>query len=88
MTPTADLLQKVFELTGALSVLTGAMAWWRKGSTAEDEMVSAAADTVLDALSDADTIAKTRLRDRRGPARPTHGRTSHRTTPRARIAPL
>lgn len=58
MTPTAELLQKVFELSGALSVLSGAMAWWRKGSAEEDEMVSAAADTLLDALSDADTVGK------------------------------
>lgn len=58
MTPTVEALSKLFEFTGALSILAGGMAWWRKGSTAEDETVSAAADTVLDALSDADTVRK------------------------------
>lgn len=58
MTPSFEAFQKFFEFTGALAVVTGAMAWWRRGSDEEDEMVSNAADTVLDALSDADTVSK------------------------------
>jgi len=58
MTPSLEAFQKFFEFTGALAVVTGAMAWWRRGSDEEDEMVSNAADTVLGALSDADTVSK------------------------------
>jgi len=58
MTPNFEAVSKLFEFTGALSVVTGAMAWWRKGSQDEDEMVSQAADTVIGALSDADTVGK------------------------------
>lgn len=54
MTPNTELLHRIFEFTGALSVLTGAMAWWRRGSQDEDKVVAEAADTVLDALSNAD----------------------------------
>lgn len=45
---------RLFEVVGALGVLTGAMAWWRKDTDAEDATVAAAADTVLDAIADAD----------------------------------
>lgn len=56
MTPQLETLQKLFEFTGALSLLIHGFAWWRKGGAEEDAMVSEAADTVLDALSDADTV--------------------------------
>ena len=58
MTPNFEAVSRLFEFMGALSVVTGAMAWWRKGSQDEDEMVSQAADTVIGALSDADTVGK------------------------------
>lgn len=50
---------KLFSFATALSTL-GMMAtgWWRKGSKAEDDMVVTAADTVLDALSDADMLSQ------------------------------
>lgn len=53
-----DIASKLFEITGALAVLSGACAWWRRGSDEEDAAVSEAADTVLGALSDADTVRK------------------------------
>lgn len=58
MTPNLEAVSRFFEFMGALSVVTGAMAWWRKDSPDEDEMVSKAADTVISALSDADTVGK------------------------------
>lgn len=61
MTPGIEALHKFFEFTGALSVLAGAMAWWRKGSVDEDKVVSEAADIVLGTLSDADTVSKVDL---------------------------
>lgn len=57
MTPTLEALQELFKFTGALSILAG-VAWWRKGTAEEDAVVSAAADTVLGTLSDADTVNK------------------------------
>ena len=45
---------RLFEVLGALSVVTSAMAWWRKDTDEEDAMVAGAADVVLEALSDAD----------------------------------
>lgn len=53
-----DIIDKCVEFASATAVLAGAFAWWRKGSDEEDEMVSNAADTVLGALSDADTVSK------------------------------
>lgn len=58
MTPNLDVHGKLFEIIGALSVLAGAMAWWRRGSQDEDTVLAEAADTVLDGLSDADTVRK------------------------------
>jgi hypothetical protein len=58
MIPNTETLHRLFEFTGALAVVTGAMAWWRRGSEEEDATVSEAADTVLSALSDADTVNK------------------------------
>lgn len=57
MTPRIEvLLLHGFE--AALAVATGAMAWWRKETPEEDEMVSQATDVVLGALSDADAVGK------------------------------
>lgn len=58
MMPSVDVHSKLFEIVGALSVLSGAMAWWRRGSREEDAVFADAADTVLDGLSDADTVGK------------------------------
>lgn len=58
MTPSLEALHRLFEFAGALSILASASAWWRKGSSDEDDLVKAAADTVLSALSDADTVGK------------------------------
>ena len=53
MIPQFDYL-RLFEVLGALSVITGAMAFPRRDTDAEDDMVAGAADVVLEALSDAD----------------------------------
>jgi hypothetical protein len=53
MIPAFDY-SKLFEVLGAMSVVTSAMAWWRRDTDEEDAMVAGAADTVLEALSDAD----------------------------------
>jgi hypothetical protein len=45
---------RLFEVLGALSVITGAMAFPRRDTDEEDAMVAGAADVVLEALSDAD----------------------------------
>lgn len=58
MIPIHETMQKLFEITGALAVLSGAMAWWRRGSAEEDAVMSEAADVVLDGLSDADAVNK------------------------------
>ncbi len=59
--PQHEVIQRFFEFTGALAVITSAMAWWRKDSPADDAMVSEAADVVLGTLSDADTVSKVDL---------------------------
>ena len=56
MTLDGTTLSKLFEFVGALSVLAGILDWSRKGSQAEDAMVAAAADVVLDAISDGDMV--------------------------------
>lgn len=56
-----DIIDKCVEFASATAVLAGAMAWWRKGSVEEDAMVAKAADTVLDTVSDADTVARVDL---------------------------
>lgn len=53
-----DIAGKLIEWSAALSVLSGTMAWWRKGSEDEDNMVAASADIVLDAVTDADTVGR------------------------------
>jgi len=42
----------------ALSVCLAGTLWWRKDTNAEDEMVAAAHDLVLDTISDADAVTK------------------------------
>lgn len=59
MIPYGDTFAKYFEFVGALSVLAGLLDWTRKGSVAEDEVVVAATDLVLETLSNADTVERT-----------------------------
>lgn len=47
-------MSRLLEFAGALSVITGAMAWWRKDTDQEDAAVADAHDVILDTLSDAD----------------------------------
>ena len=55
----SDIACKLIEFSAAMAVLSGAMAgWWRKDSPADDAMTAAAAETVLSALSDADTVGR------------------------------
>ncbi len=49
---------ELFRFVGALSVLAGILDWTRKGSQAEDDMTVAAADVVLDAVSDGDMVER------------------------------
>lgn len=58
MIPDPATLSKLFEFTGALSIVTAAMAWWRKDTPEEDATVVAATDLVLETLSDGDTVAR------------------------------
>jgi len=58
MTPDTFAFAKLFEFVGALSVLTGSMAWWRRDTPEEDDMTAAAADVVLDAVSDGDMVER------------------------------
>lgn len=53
MIPPFDF-SRLFEVLGAMSVITGAMAWFRRDTDAEDVTIAEAADVVLAALSDAD----------------------------------
>ena len=54
MIPT-DIVDKCVEFAGAMSVLSGAVAaWWRKDGPSGDEVVSQAADVIIDAATDAD----------------------------------
>lgn len=52
---------EVVKFAAALSVCVAGMAWWRKGSQEEDEVMAEAADVVLDTLSDADKVSKIEL---------------------------
>lgn len=45
-------------LTGSLSILAGAMAWWRAGSEDEDKVISEAAKELINGISDADLVSK------------------------------
>lgn len=58
MTPNIDNIHKLLEFVGSLSLITGAMAWWRKGSEDEDKVMAQAADELLNAISDADMVNK------------------------------
>lgn len=61
MTNFTEALSTLLQFTGAMSVLSGAMAWWRKGSEEEDQVHVDAADLILGTLSDADKVNKTDL---------------------------
>jgi hypothetical protein len=58
-------LNGLFEFMGAMSLLSGSaaigMAWWRKGSQEEDELMVEAADVVIDNISNADNITNIEL---------------------------
>lgn len=58
MTADPTVYTKLFAFSGALSVLAMASSWWRKDGPKEDEVIVEAANTVLDALSDADTVGR------------------------------
>lgn len=58
MLPISEVLLKVMAAT---AILSGAMAWWRKGTPAEDEMMSEAAEVVIDNLANADNITNIEL---------------------------
>lgn len=58
MTPNFDAYGELFKFLGALSVVAPLMSWWRKDTDAESDMEIAAANTVLEALSDADSVSK------------------------------
>lgn len=55
MTSPSEAVQELLKFVGAISVLSGLMTW-RRGGPKEDEIVVAAADTILDSLSDADKV--------------------------------
>ena len=48
----------LFQFAGAMAVLAGILDWTRRGSQAEDDMTAAAADVVLDAISDGDMVER------------------------------
>lgn len=51
-------LYNLWKFVEATTILAGATVWWRKGTREEDEMISYAADVVLDNLSDSDNVRK------------------------------
>lgn len=51
-------ISRYFEFVGALSIVTGAMSWWRRETVENDSMVVEATDLVLETLSDADTVER------------------------------
>lgn len=58
MMPETNYLMDLIKIGAALSVSTGLMAWFRKGSVEEDVVIAESQDFVLDALSDADRVNK------------------------------
>lgn len=58
MLPHMNEIHKLLELAGSLWIITGVMAWYRRGSTEEDEVIAQAADELLGAISDADMVSK------------------------------
>lgn len=58
MTPQFDGYKELFTLLSAASTLVFGMAWWRKGSEQEDQVVSEAAKELLEGISDADLVTK------------------------------
>ena len=51
-------MRAYFEFIGALSVLAGLLDWTRKGSQAEDDLVTEAGNLVIESLSNADSVGK------------------------------
>lgn len=58
MLPKIEAIQELIKFTGALSIVTGAMAWFHRGSADEDKVVVEANSIVLEAVSNADTVGK------------------------------
>lgn len=58
MTPNFDAFEELLKFAGALSVATGTMTWFRKGSKEEDEIVSESCDILIDEVLDADKVNK------------------------------
>lgn len=58
MTSYTDAVNELIKFIGAMSVLSGVMAWY-KNTTNDDKTVVEAANLVLDSLSDADKVSKT-----------------------------
>lgn len=56
MLPKFDSWNELFHGISLLGFV--AMAWWRKGSPEEDEVVSEAARELLEGISDADVVTK------------------------------
>lgn len=56
MMPKFDGWSELFHGISLLGFVT--MAWWRKGSPEEDEVVSEAAKELLEGVSDADMVTK------------------------------
>lgn len=61
MLPQFDAFGEYLKFAGALMTVTGAMAWWTKGSPEQDAMISEAADVLIDSATDADLRNKIEL---------------------------
>lgn len=55
--PHIEDIQKLIEFVGSLSLITGAMAWYRAQSQQEDEVVAKSCDVIIDTVSNADDVA-------------------------------
>lgn len=58
MTPEFNGWEALTKFAEALSIVAGAMAWHRKGSLEEDQVVSESIDVLLEGVSDADSVNK------------------------------
>lgn len=58
MTPDPQAVNSFFRFVGALSTLTIGMAWWRKGTPAEDTEVSQVNDIIIDTITDSDMVSR------------------------------
>ena len=58
MTPEFNAWGELAKFAGALSVVSGAMAWWRKDSIENDKVVAESCDILIEGVSDADNANK------------------------------